>query len=102
MHDLILRGGRIFDPARGIDIRADLAFSSSRISGIGEAVDSAGAVEVRQVDGCLVVPGLIDLHTHVYWGKTSLGVDALTVARASGTTTFIDSGRAGAGHYPGF
>jgi len=57
MYDLILRGGRIFDPGRGIDIRADLAFSSSRISGFGEAIDSAGAVEVRQVDGCLVVPG---------------------------------------------
>jgi len=102
MHDLILRGGRIFDPGHGIDIRADLAFSSSRISGIGGAVDSAEAAEVRPVDGCLVVPGLIDLHTHVYWGGTSLGVDALTVARASGTTTFIDAGSAGAGNYAGF
>ena len=45
---------------------------------------------------------LIDLHTHVYWGGTSLGVDALTVARASGTTTFIDAGSAGAGNYAGF
>jgi dihydroorotase len=102
MHDLILRGGRIFDPGRGIDMEADLAFSSSRISGIGGAVDSAEAIEVRPVDGCLVVPGLIDLHTHVYWGGTSLGVDALTVARASGTTTFIDAGSAGAGNYAGF
>jgi dihydroorotase len=102
MHDLILRGGRIFDPGGGIDTRADLAFSASRISGIGGAVDSAEAVEVWQVDGCLVVPGLIDLHTHVYWGGTSLGVDAVTVARASGTTTFIDAGSAGAGNYAGF
>jgi dihydroorotase len=102
MYDLILRGGRIFDPGRGIDMEADLAFSSSRISGIGGAVGSAEAVEVRQVDGCLVVPGLIDLHTHVYWGGTSLGVDALTVARASGTTTFVDAGSAGAGNYAGF
>ena len=40
--------------------------------------------------GLLVVPGLIDLHTHVYWGGISLGVDAAEVARRSGTTTFVD------------
>ena len=41
--------------------------------------------------GLLVVPGLINLHTHVYWGGTSLGVDAAEVARRSGTTTFVDA-----------
>src|SRR5271168_1674955 len=102
MHDLILRGGRLLDPGQNINCLADVAFSCGRISGIGEEVDGAQAAEVRQVDGCFVVPGLIDLHTHVYWGGTSLGVDANTVARASGTTTFIDAGSAGAGNYEGF
>jgi dihydroorotase len=45
---------------------------------------------------------LIDLHTHVYWGGTSLGVDAAEVARRSGTTTFIDAGSAGPGNFHGF
>jgi dihydroorotase len=102
MHDLILRGGRLLDPGRNINCQADVAFSGGRISGIGEEVDDAQAAEARQVDGCLVVPGLVDLHTHVYWGGTSLGVDASTVARASGTTTFIDAGSAGPGNYAGF
>src|SRR5271157_6416140 len=102
MHDLILRGGRLLDPGRNINRQADVAFSRGRVSGIGEQVDGAQAAEVRQVDGCFVVPGLIDLHTHVYWGGTSLGVDANTVARASGTTTFIDAGSAGPGNYEGF
>ena len=48
----------------------------------------AGRTDVRRL---LVVPGLIDLHTHVYWGGTSLGVDAAEVARRSGTTTFVDA-----------
>jgi dihydroorotase len=102
MHDLILRGGRVLDPGRNINCQADVAFSAGRISGIGEEVDGAPATEVRQVDGCFVVPGLIDLHTHVYWGGTSLGVDASTVARASGTATFIDAGSAGPGNFVGF
>ena len=48
------------------------------------------------------MPGLIDLHTHVYWGGTSLGVDADALARRSGTTTFVDAGSAGPGNFPGF
>ena len=48
------------------------------------------------------MPGLIDLHTHVYWGGTSLGVDADALARRSGTTTFIDAGSAGPGNFLGF
>src|SRR5271170_3865163 len=46
-------------------------------------------------------PGLIDLHTHVYWGGTSLGVDPLILARR-GCTTLVDTGSAGPGNYPGF
>ena len=102
MHDLILRGGCLLDPGRNINCLADVAFSRGRISGIGEEVDGAQAAEERQVDGCFVVPGLIDLHTHVYWGGTSLGVDANKVVRVSGTTTFIDAGSAGPGNYEGF
>jgi dihydroorotase len=50
----------------------------------------------------LVLPGLIDFHTHVYWGGTSLGVDAEEMAMRSGTTTFVDAGSAGAGNMAGF
>jgi dihydroorotase len=102
MHDLLLRGGRVLDPGRGSDYPADVAFSGGLVSEIRENIDAAQAAEVRQVEGCFVVPGLIDLHTHVYWGGTSLGVDAGAVARASGTTTFVDAGSAGPGNYAGF
>jgi dihydroorotase len=102
MHDLLLRGGRVFDPGRGRDCPADVAFFGGLVSEIGDNIDVAQAAEVRRVEGCFVVPGLIDLHTHVYWGGTSLGVDAGAVARASGTTTFVDAGSAGPGNYAGF
>ena len=45
---------------------------------------------------------MIDLHTHVYWGGTSIGVEAEPIARRSGTTTFVDAGTAGPGNFPGF
>ena len=90
MADLILRGGRVIDPASGRDETADIAFGDGKVTEIGRDFPAGGG-EVVDVRGLLVVPGLIDLHTHVYWGGTSLGVDEAEVARRSGTTTFVDA-----------
>jgi dihydroorotase len=101
MADLILKGGRIIDPASGRDGVDDIAFGDGKVIGVGGDLPVVGG-EVVDVRGLLVVPGLIDLHTHVYWGGTSLGVDAAEVARRSGTTTFVDAGSAGPGTFYGF
>ena len=101
MTDLILKGGRLIDPASGRDETADIAFDDGKVIEIGRDLPTDGA-EIIEARGLLVVPGLIDLHTHVYWGGTSLGVDAAEVARRSGTTTFVDAGSAGPGNFHGF
>jgi dihydroorotase len=101
MAELVLRGGRVIDPASGRDETADVAFGDGKVTGVGPDLASSGA-EIVDARGLLVVPGLIDLHTHVYWGGTSLGVDAAEVARQSGTTTFVDAGSAGPGNFHGF
>jgi dihydroorotase len=56
----------------------------------------------RNVSGCIVMPGNIDFHTHVYWGGTSISIDADKLARRCGTTTWLDVGSAGPGNFPGF
>src|SRR5262244_1853393 len=101
MVDLILRGGHIIDPASGRDEVADIAFAGGKVASIGSDV-TRDAAEIIDVRGLIVAPGLIDLHAHVYWGGTSLGVDAADVARGSGTTTFVDAGSAGPGIFHGF
>jgi dihydroorotase len=101
MAQLILTGGRVIDPANGRDEIADIAFADGKVAAVGRDLARTGA-DVVDVAGKLVVPGLIDLHTHVYWGGTSLGVDAAEVARQSGTTTFVDAGSSGPGNFLGF
>ena len=101
MLDVILKGGRIIDPANGRDAVADIGFDAGKVAAVGADLPLRGS-EVIDARGLIVVPGLIDLHTHVYWGGTSLGVDAGTVAQRSGTTTFVDAGSAGPGNFHGF
>jgi len=99
MNDLVLKGGRVVDPSQGIDKVTDIAFAGGKVAAIG---DGLSGTDTRDVSGKVVVPGLIDLHTHVYWGGTSLGVSAELLARTGGVTTSIDAGSAGAGNFDGF
>lgn len=99
-HDLILKGGRVIDPSQRHDGVADVAFKDGKVSAFGK--DLSGAKDVRDVSGYIVTPGLIDMHTHVYWGGTSLGIDADAYCRNSGVTTSIDTGSAGPGNWAGF
>ncbi len=100
MFDLVLKGGRIIDPAQGLDATLDVAFADGKVAEVGP--DLGAGQQTRDVSGLIVVPGLIDLHTHVYWGGTSLGVDPDAYAKSSGLTTLIDAGSAGPGNLNGF
>ena len=101
MLDLILKGGRVIDPASGRDEIADIGFADGKVAAVGADLPLRGS-QLVDARGLIVVPGLIDLHTHVYWGGTSLGVDAGLVATRAGTATFVDAGSAGAGNFAGF
>jgi dihydroorotase len=101
-HDLILRGARVIDPSQNFDAIADVAFADGHVSGFGPNLPAEPETEIRDVSGTIVTPGLIDLHTHVYWGGTSLGIDPDEFCRLSGVTTSIDTGSAGPGNWAGF
>jgi dihydroorotase len=98
---LILTGGRVIDPSQGIDAVLDVAFTDGKVTAIGPDLKRDGA-EVKDVRGLIVAPGFIDLHTHVYWGGTSLGIDGDFYLRKSAVTTSVDTGSAGPGNFPGF
>jgi dihydroorotase len=101
-HDLILKGARVIDPSQNHDGVCDVAFAEGRVSGFGRDLAAGPGTQVREMAGAIVTPGLIDLHTHVYWGGTSIGIDAEDFCRTSGVTTSVDTGSAGPGNFTGF
>src|SRR5690349_16024670 len=102
MAELVLRGGRVIDPSQKLDGIADVVFADGKVKAVGRDAAHGRDAEIRDAKGLIVTPGLIDLHTHVYWGGTSVGVDATALARRSGTTTFVDAGTAGPANFAGF
>ena len=102
MYDVLIKGGRVIDPSQALDQIADVAFENGKVADLAPAIPAEQARRVVDATDRVVTPGLIDLHTHVYWGGTSLGIDADTIARRSGTTTFVDAGSSGPGNFLGF
>lgn len=100
-YDLVLKGGRVIDERNGLDGFYDVAIKAGKVAAVAASIDAGGA-RVRDVSGCIVAPGLIDIHTHVYHKATSLSVDPGFIARRSACTTLVDAGSAGAGNYDGF
>lgn len=99
--DLLLTGGRLIDPRNGIDAERDIAISDGRIASVGEDLSGLQARERRDITGLVVVPGLIDLHTHIYHKATAYGVDPDPIAKRSAVATLVDAGSAGAGNFAG-
>jgi dihydroorotase len=87
----ILRGGRVLDPANGVDGPFDVVVEDGRIAALSPPGFATG--EVEDVTGALVAPGLVDLHGHWFEGSP-YGIDPV-VNLAGGVTTAVDAGTAG-------
>ncbi len=97
---LLLRGGRVMDPAQGIDGPSDVLVRDGRIAAVGPALAADGA-DVLDVSGTLVLPGLIDGHVHCFHGMgQGLPPDHVGVSR--GVTTVVDAGSSGHAAFPLF
>jgi dihydroorotase len=91
-YDLMIKGGRVIDPSVRLDAIRDVAISGGRIAAV-EAKITAEAAETIDARGKLVVPGLIDIHTHAARSAEGPGL-----VLQDGVTGWIDAGSAGADH----
>lgn len=90
MKAILIKGGRIIDPARGIDETADLLISGKKISAMGHGLEAPAGAEVLSADKLIVCPGFIDLHCHLrepgFEDKETIATGTLAAARGGFTT----------------
>ena len=90
--EIILKGGRVIDPAQGLNKMADVAIADGKILSVGEVVDE-GTAEIIDVSDLIVTPGLVDIHVHAYG---SLGFShPNTIGIDQGVTSYVEAGGPG-------
>ncbi len=98
-YDLLIRGGEVIDPASGLRGVRDVAVAQGRIAAIEPDIPS-DAVSVVEAGGKLVVPGLVDLHTHLGAELHTRVVDPDEICPPAGVTAAVDMGSTGAFNFP--
>jgi dihydroorotase len=100
--DLVIQGGRVIDPAGSTDAVLDVAILQGRIAEVAAQIPASSARAVVDAAGLLVLPGLVDMHSHVFHDFTYWGLDPDLLAHDSGVTCWVDAGSAGALTLRGF
>lgn len=109
-YDIVVKGGHIIDPKNNIDAILDIAINEGKIVQVGNNIDASKARQLVDAEGMYVTPGLIDIHTHVFFGTEpdhylSNGMAAVVPDGFTfrvGVTTVVDAGGAGWKSFPLF
>ena len=94
MYQLLIKNGTVIDPANNLRGVFDVAVEGGKIAALAPRIDAPAISEIN-ASGCLVVPGLIDHHAHV-WPLAKIGIPAESACFSSGVTTVVDAGSTGA------
>src|SRR5256885_8398338 len=89
-YDLLIKGGRVLDPSRKFDQVCDVAIRGGKIAAVQPNIAASTAAESIDATGKIVVPGLIDIHTHAAREK-----EDPTLCLADGVSSLVDAGSFG-------
>ena len=109
-YSIIIKNGHVIDPKNKIDEIMDIAITDGKLSAIEKNIDPKNAAQVVDATGMYVVPGLIDIHTHVFWGVKkdhqyadgNLAIQPDGFTFRNGVTTIVDAGSSGWRTFPTF
>jgi dihydroorotase len=93
--DLVIRGGEVLDPSQSLRARRDIGIRWGVVEQLAESIPAERASKTIDASGKLVLPGLVDLHCHVYPYGSAIGIPADELVQFQGTTTVVSAGDAG-------
>jgi dihydroorotase len=108
-YDLLIKNGHVIDPKNHVNAKMDIAIADGKIAKVGNDIPATQSKKTIDAKGLFVVPGLIDIHTHVFVGTKpdkfadgiySVSPDDFTFR--SGVTTVVDAGTSGWRNFPLF
>ena len=67
-YDVLIKNGHVIDPKNNINAVRDVAIKDQKIAAVAPNIDASQAKKVVDAKGLYVMPGLIDLHVHVFYG----------------------------------
>jgi dihydroorotase len=94
--DLVIKGGDILDPSQPLKGKRDIGIRWGTIEAVEAEIQPERALKIIDASGKLVLPGLVDLHCHVYPYGSAIGIPADELVQFQGTTTVVSAGDAGA------
>ena len=100
--DLLVKGGEVLDPSQNLRGRRDIGIRWGIVEALEPDIPAERALQVLNVAGKLVTPGLVDLHSHVYPYGSAIGIPADELLTFQATTTMVSAGDAGANNFAAF
>jgi dihydroorotase len=102
IYDLVIKGGEVIDPSQNLRGRRDVAIRYAKVAALEPEIPSEQATYVLPADGKLVLPGLVDMHVHVFPEASALGLPPDELVPLTATTTYVSAGDAGGNNFSGF
>src|SRR5258708_17140638 len=90
-YDLVIKGGELLDPSQKLRGKRDIGIHRGKIEAIEADIPAARANRLLDASGKMVLPGLIDLHSHVYPYGSAIGIPADELIPFQGTTTMVSA-----------
>jgi dihydroorotase len=100
--DLLIKGGEVLDPSQSLRGKRDIGMRFGKIEALETDIPLERALRTLDASGKLVLPGLVDLHSHVYPYGSALGIPADELVPYQGTCTMVSAGDAGANNFAAF
>jgi len=93
--DLVIKGGDVLDPSQSLKAKRDIGIRWGTIEAVEAEIPAERSLNTIDASGKLVLPGLVDLHCHVYPYGSAIGIPADELVQFQGTTTVVSAGDAG-------